>query len=618
MNEDMLVRIKGDTSDFDQAMDRVATAPGKATARFRAGLERINKFMEQSTKKANILSKIQVAPVVDLTDKFSSKLKKVMRGRDELAKFTKIPHTIVINAVDKTRGVIQGITDRLTSPLGLLGAGAGMYGLGKVTLGSAMDFEQQALAMEHWLNGNKKAADAANRWLQDFADKSPFTNQELFPAFTRGIGLSNGDIKMAQRLLDLSTDMAALTPGKSVSDAMEALADAQMGEFERLKEFSMKMTQGEFKKLGGFLGFVAKAEKRFNDGAEKLSQTARGRLSTIVDKTQSLFRAAGQGMLDAMNPRLKRITDWFDNHPATVNRWKERITRTAGQAFDDMLSWGEQFLGRLNQRFNEPGFEKLNWGEKLAIVIDESSQVVLPKAGELGAKLGIEIGKGIISGLAQAAAENPLLAAVLGFLVTPGPLQAKLVVAGIAGAGSLLYLGGKEAGKHLPGSSYYTERMLNDQRAADAALNRPREHYLGRNAATDRAVDIMNKQPLVQGGVLKNARGSILTRPAISLVAEEGPEAIIPLSSKRRQRALELWQETGRRLGVTPYAAGGIIGSITGPVPVLAGVSGNNVAVNVSGIEINITNTNEIDEEALALRIGRQIVREIKKAFENR
>lgn len=618
MNEDMLVRIKGDTSDFDQAMDRVATAPGKATARFRAGLERINKFMEQSTKKANILSKIQVAPVVDLTDKFSSKLKKVMRGRDELAKFTKIPHTIVINAVDKTRGVIQGITDRLTSPLGLLGAGAGMYGLGKVTLGSAMDFEQQALAMEHWLNGNKKAADAANRWLQDFADKSPFTNQELFPAFTRGIGLSNGDIKMAQRLLDLSTDMAALTPGKSVSDAMEALADAQMGEFERLKEFSMKMTQGEFKKLGGFLGFVAKAEKRFNDGAEKLSQTARGRLSTIVDKTQSLFRAAGQGMLDAMNPRLKRITDWFDNHPATVNRWKERITRTAGQAFDDMLSWGEQFLGRLNQRFNEPGFEKLNWGEKLAIVIDESSQVVLPKAGELGAKLGIEIGKGIISGLAQAAAENPLLAAVLGFLVTPGPLQAKLVVAGIAGAGSLLYLGGKEAGKHLPGSSYYTERMLNDQRAADAALNRPREHYLGRNAATDRAVDIMNKQPLVQGGVLKNARGSILTRPAISLVAEEGPEAIIPLSSKRRQRALELWQETGRRLGVTPYAAGGIIGSITGPVPVLAGVSGNNVAVNVSGIEINITNTNEIDEEALVLRIGRPIVREIKKAFENR
>ncbi|MCL4440911.1 MAG: hypothetical protein M1609_10095, partial [Firmicutes bacterium] len=263
-------------------------------------------------------------------------------------------------------------------------------------------------------------------------------------------------------------------------------------------------------------------------------------------------------------------------------------------------------------------FEKLNWGEKLAIVIDESSQVVLPKAGELGAKLGIEIGKGIISGLAQAAAENPLLAVVLGFLVTPGPLQAKLVVAGIAGAGSLLYLGGKEAGKHLPGSSYYTERMLNDQRAADAALNRPREHYLGRNAAADRAVDIMNKQPLIQGGVLKNARGSILTRPAISLVAEEGPEAIIPLSSKRRQRALELWQETGRRLGVTPYAAGGIIGSITGPVPVLAGVSGNNVAVNVSGIAINITNTNEIDEEALALRIGRQIVREIKKAFENR
>ncbi|MFZ5688680.1 MAG: hypothetical protein ACOY9Y_10995 [Bacillota bacterium] len=597
---------------IDEMIVRVGADLSELHSKLGSGKKATDSFMNHIKRRGEMLNRIKISPVVDLTDKFSSKLKKVMRGRDELAKFTKKPHTIVINAVDKTKGVIKGITDRLTSPLGLLGAGAGIYGLGKVTLGSAMMFEQYSVSMEHWLNGNRKLANEYTKWIDKFAASTPFEMDDLFPSGSRAIGVANGDVRLAERLLTLAADMAALNPGKTVSQAMEAIADAGMGEYERMKEFGMKFVKED--KKGGLMGFLDKAEKRFAGGAKKLSQTSFGMLSTISDTIKTFFRSAGMGALNEMNPRLKRITDWFDSHPATVNRWKENITRSAAQAFDDMLSWGEEFLGKLNKRFNEPGFEKLNWGEKLAIVIDESSRVVLPKAGELGAKLGIEIGKGIIGGLARAAAdaESPLLAAVLGYLVTPGPLQAKLAVAGIAGGGSLLYLGGKEVGKHLPGSSYYVENKLNEQRSANAALNRPVEHYMGRNAAADRAVDIMSKQPLVQGGVLKNARGSILTRPAISLVAEEGPEAIIPLSSKRRQRALELWQETGRYLGVTPYAVGGIIGHTS----LLAGAGGGNIMVNVSGIEVK--NINEIDEDALALRIGRPIVREIKKAFENR
>jgi len=45
------------------------------------------------------------------------------------------------------------------------------------------------------------------------------------------------------------------------------------------------------------------------------------------------------------------------------------------------------------------------------------------------------------------------------------------------------------------------------------------------------------------------AEGGILTRPHIGLVAEDGPEAVIPLSGKRRDRGLELWREAGERLG---------------------------------------------------------------------
>jgi hypothetical protein len=58
-----------------------------------------------------------------------------------------------------------------------------------------------------------------------------------------------------------------------------------------------------------------------------------------------------------------------------------------------------------------------------------------------------------------------------------------------------------------------------------------------------------------------HATGGILTRPHLGMVAEAGPEAIIPLSSKMRDRGIELWKQAGRFLGVAPHAEGGIFGS---------------------------------------------------------
>jgi len=60
--------------------------------------------------------------------------------------------------------------------------------------------------------------------------------------------------------------------------------------------------------------------------------------------------------------------------------------------------------------------------------------------------------------------------------------------------------------------------------------------------------------------VAKHAYGGIMTKPHMGIVAEAGPEAIIPLSGEKRQRGIELWQRTGELLGVRPYADGGIVG----------------------------------------------------------
>ena len=66
------------------------------------------------------------------------------------------------------------------------------------------------------------------------------------------------------------------------------------------------------------------------------------------------------------------------------------------------------------------------------------------------------------------------------------------------------------------------------------------------------------------GRVPAHATGGIMTSPHIGLVAEDGPEAIIPLGSKRRGRGVELLHKAAAALGVTvpetdatPYAPSG-------------------------------------------------------------
>lgn len=65
------------------------------------------------------------------------------------------------------------------------------------------------------------------------------------------------------------------------------------------------------------------------------------------------------------------------------------------------------------------------------------------------------------------------------------------------------------------------------------------------------------------GSAKKSANGRIATQPMLSTLCEEGyPEAIIPFNPARRARALDLWQQTGKALGVMQNANGGIYGTL--------------------------------------------------------
>lgn len=92
----------------------------------------------------------------------------------------------------------------------------------------------------------------------------------------------------------------------------------------------------------------------------------------------------------------------------------------------------------------------------------------------------------------------------------------------------------------------------------------------------------------VDSKVKKYAYGGIVNKPHFGIVGEDGEEAIIPLT--KRQRGLELWIEAGKRLGVLPFAEGGIVG-IPSPSRMSSPSIGSsskrvlNTVVNIASVE---------------------------------
>ncbi len=121
-----------------------------------------------------------------------------------------------------------------------------------------------------------------------------------------------------------------------------------------------------------------------------------------------------------------------------------------------------------------------------------------------------------------------------------------------------------------------------------------------------------------------HAEGGIMTSPHVGLVAEDGAEAIIPLSGKRRERGIDLWEQAGNLLGVKPYADGAIVGNAgpvpdAGPEPVIErsqgaegnGGGANNMVVPVTienlMFEINVSGSNAPDAQAIVNTIREQV-----------
>lgn len=123
-----------------------------------------------------------------------------------------------------------------TTIAGLAGAYVGVQALastGKQALESASSMEGYRNTLNVVQKDSQKAAKTM-KWAVDFANKTPFETDSIVEATVR---LESYGLK-AQQVMPTIGDMAGVM-NKDILQAVEAVADAQTGELERMKEFGI-------------------------------------------------------------------------------------------------------------------------------------------------------------------------------------------------------------------------------------------------------------------------------------------------------------------------------------------------------------------------------------------
>ena len=221
--------------------------------------------------------------------------------------------------------------DRLVPTTGLatkLGAALGAYQLSKVAggfLNVASSMEQYETTLGTVLRSNEKAQESM-KWITDFAASTPFEIPGLVEATTRleAYGLSS------QQYLQTLGDTAA-SMGKPIMAAVEMIADASQGEFERMKEFGLRasdlaaaagfrtvseMTSTRENLILGTETLMSLLESRYSGGMKRLSNTWTGMISNMKD----LWFQFQKGVMDA--GIFQYLSAWVDTLKTKLEEMK--------------------------------------------------------------------------------------------------------------------------------------------------------------------------------------------------------------------------------------------------------------------------------------------------------
>lgn len=284
----------------------------------------------------------KITTAVAMKDLATSKIKAVSGKLKAVG--SKIAKPIVKLKDSATAGIakisakLKSLTKAVMIPVAIAAGGA-VAGVGAAVKGG-MQLEQQQISMEHFIGATNKGMDDTTvkkvsaeftKALRENANATPFETGDVIAAGSRAIAVASGDTKEAMNLVKLAEDMAAASGGtKTIADAMEALADAKVGETERLKEFGFKVSAEEFDSKG-FKGVSDDLGDFYGGAAEKLATSGAGLMSTIKGKLKSNFADFGLSVVEKLKPTFSGVIGLIDKASPIMEKFGGKIADGIGK-----------------------------------------------------------------------------------------------------------------------------------------------------------------------------------------------------------------------------------------------------------------------------------------------
>ena len=274
------------------------------------------------------------------------------------------------------------IMDKVGTAFKVIGTAAAA-GFGAAIVGGvkgAAQLESYRNTLNTVMKDSKKAGEVM-AWAVDFANKTPFETDSIVQATVRlqSYGLE------AQKVMPSVGNMASVM-NKDIMQAVEAVADAQTGEVERLKEFgitkqmiidqaakTMKGKQiindkGQITDQENFnKALFSLMDERFKGGMEKQASSFTGLWSTVKGTfattlaTMAGISETGEvkigGFFDKLKTKMQviidKIAEWQKN--GQLQEWANK----AGSALTTFWNIGEDIFNKLIETGK---FIKDNWG----------------------------------------------------------------------------------------------------------------------------------------------------------------------------------------------------------------------------------------------------------------
>ena len=300
------------------------------------------------------MAKKSIGAILTIKDNdFRTKMRRSTRGFEDFRRSSRKAATDMAFFENAVRNAGSRVGDLGKTLVGAAAAYAGISsasGLFGRMISEASSLEGYRNTLEVVMKDTQKAAETM-RWAVDFANRTPFETGSIVEATVRlqSYGLE------AKKILPAIGDMAGVM-NTDIMQAVEAVADAQTGELERLKEYGItkqmivdhaaKIMRGHMivNNKGQIVdqerfnkALFSLMEERFKGGMERQAKTFKGVMSTVsgIYKT-ALAEIAGisadgtikaGSFFDTVKTKALQVSDVLQRWQSegTFTRWSEGL-----------------------------------------------------------------------------------------------------------------------------------------------------------------------------------------------------------------------------------------------------------------------------------------------------